>query len=216
MATTVAAAGEAATKTNYISKSPLIWAIWAIWGAGIYMLASSGALTPSEGQPPVAVLLNFLGPPILFRIAYKILPPLRAWVSTLDLAELTALQAWRVVGAAFLFGWSLNVLPTVFVMPAGLGDIAVGIAAPFAAIAIAKGLPIAKRRARIIVWAGLIDFAVALPFGVLAREDALLHFAGEPTTNAMSNLPFAMIPNFIVPGFIILHILAIIKLREIK
>ena len=214
MATASLPANDAPTTTNYISKSKLIWLIMLVWGASIYTLASKGALTPAEGKPPLVVLLNFVGPGILFLLAYKLVPSLRSWVATLDLAEVTALQAWRVVGAAFLFGWSLQVLPTIFVLPAGLGDITVGISAPFAAIALARGLPTARKAAWLVVFTGMLDFAVALFFGVLARDGAPLNFAGEPTTNALSQLPFAMIPNFVVPAFIILHIIAIIKLRQ--
>ena len=216
MASSVAAADDAATKTNYISRSWVAWAIWLAWGYGIYTAANAGMLTPPPEEPPLGVLLALFGPPTLFIILYKTVAPLRAYVATLDAVELTAIQAWRVVGASFLFGWSLNFLPAVFVLPAALGDIAVGIAAPFAAIALAKGLPTGKRKAWIIVWAGLIDFLFALIFGVLSREGAPLQFEGEPFSNILSSVPYGMIPNFVVPSFIILHIIAIIKLREMK
>lgn len=215
MATASIPANDAPTTTNYISKSKVAWAIFLIWGFGIYSVAKSGGLTPPADQPPLGVLLALFGPPFLFIIAYKLFAPLRNYVATLDVAELTALQGWRVVGAGFLFGWSLNLLPTVFVMPAALGDIAVGIAAPFAAIALAKGLPSGKRAAWVIVWTGLIDFLFALIFGVLSREGAPLQFEGEPYSNILSSVPYGMIPNFVVPAFIILHIMAIIRLRQV-
>jgi hypothetical protein len=216
MANNVAAADDAATKTNYISRSWVAWAIFLAWGYGIYSAANAGMLTPSADQLPVGVLLALFGPPTLFIILYKTVAPLRAYVATLDAVELTALQSWRVVGAGFLFGWSLNFLPTVFVMPAALGDIAVGIAAPFAAIALARGLPNGRRSAWVIVWTGLIDFLFALIFGVLSREGAPLQFEGEPYSNILSSAPYGMIPNFVVPAFIILHIMAIIKLRQTR
>jgi len=216
MASNIAAADDAATKTNYISRSWVAWAIFLAWGYGIYSAANAGLLTPPPDQLPVGVLLALFGPPTLFIILYKTVAPLRAYVATLDAVELTALQSWRVVGAGFLFGWSLNFLPTVFVMPAALGDIAVGIAAPFAAIALARGLPNGRRSAWVIVWTGLIDFLFALIFGVLSREGAPLRFEGEPYSNILSSVPYGMIPNFVVPAFIILHIMAIIKLRQTR
>lgn len=216
MATIAAPTRGVETKTNYISRSWVAWAIFLAWGFGIYSAANAGLLTPPPDQPPLGVLLALFGPPTLFIVLYKTVAPLRAYVATLDIAELTALQSWRVIGGSFLFGWSLNFLPTVFVMPAALGDIAVGIAAPFAAIALAKGLPAGKKSAWVIVWTGLIDFLFALIFGVLSREGAPLQFEGEPYANILSSVPYGMIPNFVVPSFIILHILAIIKLREMK
>ena len=107
MTSDVGASDENCKERNYISRSWVVWIIFLIWGFGIYSLAKDGGLPSPVGQPPWGNLMALFGPPTLFMIAYKTFAPLRAYVRTLDVAELTALQAWRVVGASFLFGWSL-------------------------------------------------------------------------------------------------------------
>jgi hypothetical protein len=51
----------------------------------------------------------------------------------------------RVAGVAFLLYMALGYLPALFALPAGLGDIAAGIAAPLVALRLAqaslRGLP---------------------------------------------------------------------------
>jgi hypothetical protein len=72
-----------------------------------------------------------------FLVAAQTIPAVRTYVEAQDLALLTALQGWRVIGSIFLVLWAYGQLPAVFALPAGLGDVAVGLVAPFAAIAVA-------------------------------------------------------------------------------
>jgi hypothetical protein len=54
-------------------------------------------------------------------------------------ARLALPQTLRVVGVAFLVVLALGKLPAGFAIPAGLGDIAVGVAAPLVARRLARG-----------------------------------------------------------------------------
>ncbi|NVE94803.1 hypothetical protein [Altererythrobacter lutimaris] len=131
----------------------------------------------------------------------------------LNLAELTALQSWRIVGAAFLFAWSTNDLPAVFAWPAGVGDIVVGLMAPAAAITVALKLSGWRQAAWGVVIAGMSDFILVVSIGLFARDGLPLHLTGHISTHAMGILPYGLFPTFLVPAFIILHILAIVRLR---
>lgn len=120
------------------SRWPVL-AVLMIWFLTILVLAWAGAFVEPAGQPPVAVLAAVLLPPVLFWTAYSLLVPVRAWVASLDLAMITAMQAWRVVGAAFVLLWGLGELPAVFAVPAGFGDIVVGVFAAAVAVQVARG-----------------------------------------------------------------------------
>ena len=71
----------------------------------------------------------------------------------------------RVAGVAFLLYMALGHLPALFALPAGLGDIAAGIAAPLVARRLAQGT---GRRAALWFNAfGMTDLVVALTLGAL-------------------------------------------------
>src|SRR5207237_4965721 len=110
------------------------------------------------------------GPPLLFAIAYRVSPGFRAFVLGLDLRWLTAVQSWRVIGIMFLAFYAFGLLPGLFAWPASIGDVAVGVAAPFVLLAMVRNAP---RWPTYVVWlniAGLLDFAGAVGTGVLASD----------------------------------------------
>lgn len=118
-------------------------------------------------------------------------------------ARLVRPQTLRVAGAAFVLMLLLGRLPAVFALPAGLGDIAVGLAAP----TIARRLTRGDRRGAI--WfqvLGITDLAVAVTFGVLAAPGATHVLNVSPSTVAVSLLPLVLIPCTAVPLALALHV----------
>ena len=197
-----------------LTGSPAIWIALTTCGTAAYALGARGVFHSDPGALPIAVLIAALGPSAAFLAVYAISARLRRWVAALDLAELIALQAWRILGFAFLIAWALAALPAVFALPAGLGDIAVGLAAPAAALAVARRSPGWRRGAYTVTIAGLIDFAVAFATGILSREGGILAFTGATPSTLLGNVPLSLFPTFIVPAFLILHIMTLIKLRQ--
>jgi hypothetical protein len=128
----------------------------------------------------------------------------------------TALQAWRVVGAAFVFTWGFGMLPAAFAVPAGYGDVLVGLAAPFVAFAIWQRRPGWKASGYGLIIAGFLDFLGAFVMGVALRENGPFSEPGAVHTGPMAEFPLTMIPSFFVPAFMILHIMAFIKLRQAR
>ena len=105
-------------------------------------------------------------------------------------------HAPRVAGVAFLLYLALGHLPPLFALPAGLGDIAAGIAAPLVARRLAQGT---GRRAALWFNAfGMTDLVVALTLGALTGF-ALLNVS--PSSAPISELPLALIPTATVPLF---------------
>jgi hypothetical protein len=188
----------------------------AVWAGLVFLLAQAGIFQIDIGGIPVAIVAAVAVPVLGFVLAWRTIPAVRAYVEAQDLTLLTAVQGWRVVGAVFVFLWAYGQLPAVFALPAGLGDVAVGLVAPFAAIAVALKTPGWRRAANCVIIAGLADFAVAFATGIGSIEGNSLSFAGAPSDAIINALPLVMIPGFLVPVFIIAHVIAIIKLRSMR
>jgi hypothetical protein len=124
-------------------------------------------------------------------------------------------QSWRVVGASFLYLYAFSVVPAIFAFPAGWGDIAIGVTAPFYAFALISGKGFSKRAFATWNVLGIFDLAVAATLGALAAPGPQGILAGEITTEAVSMLPLSLIPTFLMPLFTILHIAALIKVAKI-
>jgi hypothetical protein len=116
-------------------------------------------------------------------------------------------HSFRVAGVVFLLYLALGHLPAVFAVPAGLGDIATGIAAPLVARKLSQGT---GRRAALWFNAfGLIDLVVALSLGALTGFQLL---NVTPSSAPISELPLALIPTGAVPLLFALHIISLLKL----
>ena len=132
-----------------------------------------------------------------------------------DLRWLIGVQLWRVVGAELLLGYAFHELPPSFAIPAGVGDILIGLAAPFVAVVAASGAPGARRV--VIGWcvAGIADLVVAVTMGVLNAPGTFGLLAGEITTAPMLELPRSLIPTFLVPLSVLLHLIVLRRSGEI-
>ena len=118
-------------------------------------------------------------------------------------------HTFRVAGVFFLLYLVFGQLPALFAVPAGLGDIAVGIAAPLAAARLAQGT---GRRAA--VWfnaLGITDLAVALVIGALTGYGLL---AVTPSSAPISELPLVLVPTVGVPLMLALHITSLSGLKR--
>jgi hypothetical protein len=116
-------------------------------------------------------------------------------------------HSWRIAGFTFLALYAAGILPGIFALPAGWGDIAIGATAPVAAIKLANF----SRRRGFIFWQilGIVDLVTAVALGTLAR---LISPQGV-TTGALTVLPLSLIPTFAVPLLIILHVICIAQAR---
>jgi hypothetical protein len=103
-------------------------------------------------------------------------------------------------GFAFLATMALGHLPALLAVPAGLGDIATGVATPLVARAVARGT--GRRAALWLNGFGLADLINALALGGLFAF--VVHVT--PAATAMTELPLALVPTAGVPLLIALHI----------
>jgi hypothetical protein len=191
-----------------------VWFVVMAWAALSLILNVLGVFTAHPDRPPFALLTAIIGPPIVFLIAYAFSATVRTLSLRLDLRLLTAMQAWRVIGAMFLVLMSLGLLPGTFAWPAGIGDLIVGAYAPFVVLAISRRTPGWHTHVVLLNVLGLLDFVGAVGGGVLSGSSPVGMLRGEVTTDIMQELPLSMIPTFAVPCWIVLHIISLLKLRH--
>jgi len=193
---------------------PLAAAVVALWFLASLTLSLTGVFD-SRNRPPLAIAASALVPVIAFAIAYLGWPEFRRFALSANPALLTVAHTWRVAGITFLILYYHNQLPGVFALSAGWGDIAIGITAPFVAWGISRG--IAKSQP-ILLWnaLGLLDLAAAVTLGVLSSAGPLGILAHGTTTQLMGRFPLSLIPTFLVPLFIIFHLITIGIIRQRK
>lgn len=206
-------AGSRSTGTGGIRQGVIL--ALAAWFSLVMLLGASGAFIGRPGQPPVAIAIGFGAPLLLFFAWLRLTPSFRAFVLSLDLRLITGMQAWRWAGLGFLSLYAHGVLPAMFALPAGLGDMAVGFAAPWMILALVRRPGFAASRA-FVRWnvLGMLDLAVAVALGTLSASLST-GAAGEITTAPMATLPLLVVPVFLVPLFLMLHTAALMQSRRI-
>jgi hypothetical protein len=192
--------------------------VLAVWFLSVLGGGLSGWFVSAPTQPPLAILLSISLPPLVFALLYQTSERFAAFSLNLDLRLITSLQSLRVIGAMFLVLYTFGLLPGLFAFPAGLGDLAVGLAAPFLALRIARDAAGWQRQTYWFNVLGLLDFVVAVGTGVLTSDTSLGIFA-DHTLPARANLaafPLSLVPTFLVPLYIILHTIALLQLAHIR
>jgi hypothetical protein len=184
------------------SAAAAVIGVFVAWYAIAEVLISAGAFrAPVVGPIPA---LGLVGIPLAAGILVVWLArAVRRLLATPGLpAALVALQTYRVVGGAFLLLMALHRLPPLFALPAGVGDVAIGLSAWSVANALRGG-----RLSRVVTWnvVGLIDLVVAVGLGV-AASPAFHVSPGGVTTLALTTMPAALVPAFLVPLSILLHV----------
>lgn len=185
------------------------------WFLLVVSLGAVGAFVARPGTPPVGIAIGVGAPLLLFFGWLRLSRSFRDFVLSLDLRLIAGIQAWRWAGLGFLSLYAHNVLPGIFALPAGLGDMAIGFTAPWIILALVRQ-PDFATSATFIRWnvLGILDLAVALTIGTLTA--ALSTGApGEITTAPMATLPLLVIPAFLVPLFLMLHTAALMQSRQI-
>ena len=126
-------------------------------------------------------------------------------------ARLTLPHTLRVVGVLFLLVMALGHLPAIFALPAGLGDIAVGLAAPSIARRLTTdGDHTGALRFHLL---GILDLVVAITIGYLAGLGPYRPLDITPSTEPLSLLPLALVATVAVPTALALHVVALTRLH---
>jgi hypothetical protein len=178
----------------------------AIWFATAAGLTTAGAFqTALGGVPTIAFALAI---PIALGLgAVWLSEPVGRAFAMPDLQPLLiTMQAYRIAGLGFIVLMALGQLPAIFAIPAGLGDLAIGLTAFGAASAARQG-----QFSRAVWWnvLGLVDLALALTLAVGTGPSHFGFIPTMPRSTLFSLAPFAIVPSFIVPLDIMLHLLSV-------
>jgi hypothetical protein len=103
-------------------------------------------------------------------------------------------------------------MPGSFALPAGWGDVVTGLAAP--AVALAWTSRASWRRPLAALWCGfgLLDLASAVTLGILNSPTLAGLLAGSVTTASLGSFRLALIPGFLVPLSVTLHLIVLAQL----
>jgi hypothetical protein len=180
------------------------------WILASGLLAHAGIYHQEPGHFRPWIGLAFAGYLTALLLASRIPTVARILAAPGSLARLTLPHTLRGVGVLFLLVMALGDLPAIFALPAGLGDIAVGLAAPTVARRLATGDRQGAVRFHLL---GLPDLVVAITIGYLAGLGPYQPFDIVPSTEPLSLLPLALVTTVAVPTAIALHVVALSRLR---
>jgi hypothetical protein len=203
--TPAAAIQTAAARTTAVPTSRPMWngvvtyAVLAIW-SGVVMTAIVAGVFAGGGASRLLLPASVAVPIAVVAIVYRASQRFRSYL-TLDLRLVLTAQLWRVIGIAFLFALAFDQLPAGFAVPAGVGDIATGIAAFAVVLALGNG-SLTRRRLYAFTALGVSDFLVAFATG-LSLEPPIL-----------AAWPLAIFPTIMVPFFAVLHLVAVLQSRH--
>jgi hypothetical protein len=186
------------------------------WFLLVVSLGAVGAFVARPGIPPVALATAVAVPLLAFFALVRVSQSFREFVLSLDLRLIAGIQAWRWAGLGFLSLYAYNVLPGIFALPAGLGDMAIGFTAPWMILGLVRR-PAFAASAAFVRWnvLGIIDLVVALSIGTLTATLAT-GAPGEISTAPMATLPLLLIPAFLVPLFLMLHGAALMQSQSVS
>ena len=195
----------------------LTFIVVALWAVVAVAAIQSGFYQPGPGELPLNFFIGSGVPVAAFLGLYAISAPFRDMVLGWDMRLLTAMQAWRVIGFTMVALLAFGTLPGVFAWPAGLGDVLVGLAAPYYAIRLMDRPETATENGFVLWnWLGIFDFGVALTAGIAASGAIPAITGAGATTAAMSVMPMALLPGFFVPLFFIAHLAVLLQVRRLR
>jgi hypothetical protein len=191
--------GVASTTLTSLRSRLALAAIAGAWVAVVVGVTGAGALNmPSFGA-------LFAAPIVVVVLLCAAVPAMRSALLAIPAPLVIGLNTERVLGVLFLALLAVGRLDGPFPWFAGIGDIVTGIFA----LSIAR---IAARESvldrRVLAWNafGALDLIVAVVLGVMSLPGSPLHLihAGVGSA-ALVTLPWALIPLFLVPLYLIGH-----------
>jgi hypothetical protein len=178
------------------------------WLAGTSVIAGQGRYHTrlGHGLPwlPIAAVGFFTALVALSRLP-SVASALRAPGA---LPRLMLPHAFRIEGVVFIIAMLLGKLPALFAVPAGLGDITVGLATPWITRKLSEG-----SGGRAAVWFNLFGMADLINALVLGGLTGFGIVSVSPSASLNSALPLVLVPTVGVPLLLALHIRSLVLLR---
>ena len=185
-----------------------------IWFSAVFLLGQIGFFAKNPLFAP-NIIFSFL---ILFhflRIAYHS-KTVQTVTDAIPVPWIVGVQTYRIVGIGFIILYTRGLLPAEFAFSAGIGDILVGVTAPF--VAILYYLKKSYSRKLAIAWniIGIVDLVIALSVGILGFSRPVQFLHTSPSTEILSLFPLVLVPLFAVPLALFLHFSSLRFLRKVN
>ena len=198
------------------NKHLRIWLVIAVpftvWLVLVWWVAFASGFRARPGVPtlPPAIFLPLIVGLLLLLPSKRI----GALLDAIPASWLVGLQLYRVLGGIFLVEWLHGRIPGEFALPAGSGDVLVGLLAVPVAYLLHKGARGATALA--VAWnvLGIVDLASAVTMGTLTQPGPLQLIVPALPNVLLSSYPTVMTPALAVPSSILLHALSLRQLRR--
>jgi hypothetical protein len=195
----------------------LVAAAFTGWFCLVLMAGATGALARPIGPGVPGVGFAVLIPIVVLSLLVLRTARGRDLVRRTPLAALVGVHSVRVLGISFILLYWAKRLPAPFAPVAGWGDVAVGLLAMPLALRLTRGEGAVSSR-WIALWNGLgiVDLVSAVTLGATSSPGPLQLFHGEPGAAIMTNLPWVLIPCFLVPSMLFVHLCTFYRLRTMQ
>lgn len=159
--------------------------------------------------PPKIVLTTTLPLAILVTILFNTSICKRA-NSILDLKDLVRIHIFRLIGSFFIILFLYDLLPQVFALIAGIGDVLTAVTSIWVVRAIEQKKSHARRLAFVWNTFGLLDILATSVMAILFTKFSI--DTGSQGVEFLAEFPFCFIPAFAPATIIFLHLLVFRKL----
>jgi hypothetical protein len=190
-------------------------ALLVAWFFAALFLSWSGFYQGSPSRVPT-VPLGLLIPIAAGVIVFRRSRLFKRIIEAVPQSWLVSIQAYRAEGLIFLILYAGGRLPGEFALPAGVGDLLVGLLAPIVGIAYMRGWRKSAGWVRVWNLLGMADLVVAVATGFLTSPSPVQLLALDRPNELVSAFPLVMIPVFLVPLSVLLHFASLEKLRQIE
>jgi len=181
--------------------------LFGVWAVASARVAHQGGYRTHLGEQPPWLPIEAVGALAVLLLLTRVPAVSRAISGPHTIRLLSWPHAFRVAGVALVISMWQGHLPALFAIPAGLGDIAVGVAEPRLTRRVRAGH--ARRATQWFNILGLADLVTAMALGGLTAY-GIVHVS--PANSSLGQMPLALIPTVGVPTLLALHILTLRRL----
>jgi len=192
-----------------ISAILVVWFVFATWTSFASWYGGPGRRLPT-------IQYGLLIPIVVGVVLFWTSPLLRHTLALIPNEWIIGVQFYRAIGLIFLILYATGRLSALFALPAGIGDVSVGLLAPFVTAAYLRSSTAAATRARLWNYFGIADLVIAVTLGFLTSPSPLQLAAFDRPSVLIGVFPLVLIPVYMVPLSILLHFASLHRLRRVE
>jgi hypothetical protein len=202
--------GLGRTKTDRIRLLTILGVVLFGWLVLALFLGWQGVFRSALNQRVPYIALAIGIPVLVGALFIRGSKQVHEIIEAVPQSQLVAFQFYRVLGVTFLVLYAAGQLPGIFALPAGWGDVTVGITA------LMVGARAARNENDQLVtlwnWLGISDLVIALATGFLSAPSSFQVFSLDAPNVLIGSFPLVMVPIFAVPLSIVLHLASLSKI----